>query len=299
MWLDEPGLLIPPYINYHFSVGPVVHAVIPRGRFAHDTDVGLPVKKNSRFGVFFLKLSTFQVLSCCTLAGLVLAVICAGCTATGLKAVTDNESSGAPAETPVSATPAISPGNTSAVPVAAKPTPAPTSAPAKTVYATYSNPTYGLTISYPEDWQVQEPDQLALRDYGRMTLNIANFVTPSNKPIAIMSVDVDPASTTDLEKYFNTAILSHQSYYEHWELTKHNPQLKISDNFAYRSDYRISDDNGWVKTCGIQLYTIVKGRPYIFTFKGSEAAYNEYLVDFQDLIRFIRITPVVETPLYR
>lgn len=128
------------------------------------------------------------------------------------------------------------------------------------------------------------------RDYWRLTLNIANFITPAKGSSVIRSVDVDPASTTELKKYFNTAILTHQSGYENWELSKHNPRMKVSDNFAFRSDYRIGEDkHGTVN--GVRIYTIVHGTPYIFTFRGSESTYNEYLDDFQDMIRLIRTGP--------
>ena len=66
---------------------------------------------------------------------------------------------------------------------------------------TYKNAEYGIALSYPGDWEVQEPDSLALRDYGRSTINIVNFYSPGKDTYAVFSVDIDPTSTSDLEYY--------------------------------------------------------------------------------------------------
>ena len=68
---------------------------------------------------------------------------------------------------------------------------------------TYMNTEYGIALSYPGDWEVQEPDSLALRDYGRSTINIVNFYSPGQNIYAVFSVDIDPTSATDLESYYN------------------------------------------------------------------------------------------------
>jgi len=167
-------------------------------------------------------------------------------------------------------------------------------------YATYTNSQYGITLSYPKDWEAQEAGDLAVRDYGKETINIVNFYSPGKDSYVTFSVDVDPSTTTDLEKYYNTAIIALQKSYPHWEMTKHNAQLKISDNFAYRIDYRISHEDSTKTDYGLQAYTIIKGTPYIFTYQAkdltpTDETYTANLDEAQAMIKSVSITPVTVT----
>ncbi len=161
----------------------------------------------------------------------------------------------------------------------------------------YRNAEYGIAMSYPGDWDVQEPDSLALRDYGRSTINIVNFYSPGKNIYAVFSVDIDPTSTNDLESYYNHAVLALQSYYPHWTMTKHNPQLVVSENKAYRIDYKVEHEDSIKYDYGYQVYTIADKTPYIFTYQvqnitPSDETYNEYLDESQDMIKSATLTPV-------
>jgi hypothetical protein len=162
---------------------------------------------------------------------------------------------------------------------------------------TYKNTEYGITLSYPGNWEVQEPDSLALRDYGRSTINIVNFYSPGQNTYAVFSVDIDPASTSDLESYYNHAVLALQSYYPHWTMTKHNPQLVVSENKAYRIDYKVEHEDSIKYDYAYQVYTIADKSPYIFTYQvqnipPTDETYNEYLDESQDMVKSVVITPV-------
>ena len=159
----------------------------------------------------------------------------------------------------------------------------------------YSNSQYGITLSYPSTWKLAENSQLSRKDYGRQTLTLTTIQSPENDP-AILSIDIDPDTATDLENYFNRAVLALQVSHPHgWESTKHNAQLKVSDNFAYRIDYTITPENTVRNDYGIEVFTIVRGSPYIITFKGSEAAYKNHLGDFEDILKSIRLTSSATT----
>lgn len=211
-------------------------------------------------------------------------------------------------------TPATSPGTPSQTTVLTQNTPTPSSTTTlKTVttlpaaatipivqHATYTNSPYGITMSYPKDWDAQEASDLAVRDYGKDTINIVNFYSPGKDSYVTFSVDVDPSTTTDLEKYYNTAIIALQATYPHWEMTKHNAQLKVSDNFAYRIDYRIPHEDSTKTDYGLQVYTIVKGTPYIFTYQAkdltpTDETYTSNLDEAQDMIKSVSINPVTVT----
>lgn len=162
---------------------------------------------------------------------------------------------------------------------------------------TYKNSEYGITLSYPGDWEIQEPDSLALRDYGRSTINIVNFYSPGKDTYAVFSVDIDPSSTSDLESYYNHAVLALQSYYPHWTMTKHNAQLVVSDDKAYRIDYKVEHEDSIKYDYAYQVYTIAGKTPYIFTYQvqdipPTDETYNEYLDESQDMVKSVVITPV-------
>lgn len=162
---------------------------------------------------------------------------------------------------------------------------------------TYKNAEYGITMSYPDDWEVQEPDSLAMRDYGKSTINIVNFYSPGQDTYAVFSVDIDPTSATDLESYYNHAVLALQSYYPHWTMTKHNAQLVVSEDKAYRIDYKVEHEDSIKYDYAYQVYTIADKTPYIFTYQVQNIpqgnnVYNDYLDESQDMVKSVVITPV-------
>lgn len=74
-----------------------------------------------------------------------------------------------------------------------------------------------VTLSYPSGWNLEQPQVTAMRDYGRTTINIANFFSPvapgvlspeldpDGHPYTTISIDVDPQPVSDNEHYFNVA----------------------------------------------------------------------------------------------
>ena len=196
---------------------------------------------------------------------------------------------------------------------AATPAPTPLAAPATQItaevttipatatplqYATYTCSTYGLSLSYPADWQLQGSGDLAPRDYGRTTYNLVNIFSPGTGTYAIFSVDVDPATTSDLEAYFNSAVVALQKTYPKMTLTSHSAQLKVSGNNAYRVDYQYPTDGTSQTSYGFQVYTIVDKTPYIFTYQAqnlvpTDKVYNNNLDDAQAIIKSVSFSPVI------
>jgi len=225
---------------------------------------------------------------------LVLGIFCAGCT-TGTAS-----SSGSPTETPVQAQNTPTPLTVTATSAAVTTTLPVAATTAAVQYAMYTNSQYGITMSYPSDWEMQESGQLAVRDYGRNTLNVVNFFSPGNDSYATFSVDVDPATTTDLGKYYNLAVVALQDYYPYLVMTKHDAQLDVSGNLAYSIDYQVPLEDNINSGYGHQVYTIVQGTPYIFSYEGTNISptndvYAAHLGEAEDMIRNVTISPVTST----
>ncbi len=219
---------------------------------------------------------------------LVCAIICAGCSSSNSSANPSQPASSSPVPTYQSAPPVT------------------TSSQLAVITTTLSN---GITIRYPSDWQKEVTSETSMRDYGRSTTNIANFyspyitgerVLPSYQNVdtskhTTMSIDVDPNPVTDFENYFNLATLALQNKYGHFEITKHNYQLKISSTRTfegYRS-YQLDFDTDNMR--GTYIFTNVDGTIYIFSFQNP----SPYSAEVMDMYKSISIVPPVPAPVQK
>jgi hypothetical protein len=198
------------------------------------------------------------------LPGLVLVVLCvilsAGCTsAPDTHAVT-------PAQTVV---PTVNPVTETATPVASVTTM--TSPQTPVPLSTYTNTKYGITLRYPATWTYIEPDTVGMRIYGRTTMNIANFSVPGADNDSL-SIDIDPGYTGTLDNYFNLASLATQSSVVQQNLTyvqsSSTFEGSISGHTAYRLQYTIETLEKYPVAVYSQIYTLVDGNMYIFTYSG-------------------------------
>jgi hypothetical protein len=164
-------------------------------------------------------------------------------------------------------------------------------------YLTYTNEYYRISIPYPDTWEKEEPNSFDVRDYGENTINIVNFFSPGKVPCyATFSIDVDTQNSEDLEQYYNTAVLDLQKYYRNlgydWKITKHNAQFAVSGNPAYRLEFEIDKSTG----CGqgttniIQIYTMVKGTPYIITYDRGPDESGIWKETIETMIKSMKIT---------
>lgn len=166
---------------------------------------------------------------------------------------------------------------------------------------------HGVTVTVPSNWEKEIPiEEDALRDYGRVTTNIANFYSPDvpylskrwnqSQPnidksnYTVMSIDVDPGTVTDFEQYFNLATLALQNTYGYISITKHNYQLKISGYDAYKLDFDTSlDENTDMRAS--YIFTDVDGTIYIFVFKNPSL----YSSEVEDIYKSAKIISMVTT----
>jgi hypothetical protein len=175
------------------------------------------------------------------------------------------------------------------------------SSPAKGKYTSSSQ--YGITLTYPADWEKEDAGDTAMRDYGRVTTNIANFYSPDisreraylaqpnidTASYTAMSIDVDPEPVTEFDQYFNLVVIALQKYYGHIDITKHDYLLKISqtDKFQGYQSYQIDFDTASMR--GSYIFTNVDGTIYVFAFKNP----SPYAAEIRDIYKSIRIDPLV------
>ena len=159
----------------------------------------------------------------------------------------------------------------------------------------------GVTITYPSDWQKEETSETSMRDYGRITTNIANFYSPDISPeraqagqpnvdtsrYTTLSIDVDPSPVTDFEQYFNLVTIALQKKYGHIDITKHNYQLKISKTTAFDGYKSYQMDFDTTNLRGSYIFTNVDGTVYIFAFRNP----SPYSAEVQDMYMSVRIVP--------
>ena len=153
---------------------------------------------------------------------------------------------------------------------------------------------YGITISCPRDWVLEETGVPVTRDYGRDVVSIANLYSPALPPWqrmagqnpdpsdrTILTVDVDDAGETGLEDYFNRATVALQDEYGSIDITRHNLQLSISGYKAYRMDFDAKDLRG------TYIFTKAGGRVYIFSFSNP----TPYSSEVEAMYKSIVISP--------
>jgi hypothetical protein len=152
---------------------------------------------------------------------------------------------------------------------------------------------YGVTLTYPNDWERQDVLTSGVRDYGKNTKNIANFYSPNEIPgdtlsYNSLSIDLDQNVQEDFDQYFNQATLAIGKTYN-TQMKAHSYSLKISGYDSYELDFETND----VK--GTYLFTNADGSIYIFAFKGTTkpVAVEALSGEIVDIYKSIRLNPPV------
>jgi hypothetical protein len=152
---------------------------------------------------------------------------------------------------------------------------------------------YGVVISYPNDWERQDALTSGVRDYGKDTINIANFYSPNEIPgdslsYNSLSIDLDQNVPDDFEQYFNQATLAIGKTYNP-QMEAHSYSVKISGYDSYELDFQTHE----VK--GTYIFTKTDGSMYIFAFKGpNKPVAVSKLSDVKiDIYKSIQLNPPV------
>lgn len=229
------------------------------------------------------------VLSGSLAIALVLLLLTAGCTSGAGPSATAPPTDSTTA-VPVTTAP---PATTSSTPA-----PVPTSTKIPTTTVSLSN---NVTITYPSDWEKEEPLTTALREYGRTTTNIANFFSPTitparntnlanhdRSPYTTFSIDVDTQTHTDEDRYFNLATVAIQKSLGTIEITRHE-QLPMAKGISGYKTYALEFDTKDFKRH--YRFVNVDGRFVIITVKNP----LPYSTEIDDMFKSIKITMAANT----
>ena len=163
------------------------------------------------------------------------------------------------------------------------------------VFKPFTNELYRISLIYPADWEKQESEYLELQDYGQKTITIVNFFSPTRgSNYNTFSIDIDPNCKTELDDYYNHAILSFQDFYGRVVVTKHMSNWKISDKTAYRIDYLYYDSESKQDQKALFVVTKIDEDIYIISFKGYDYVFDDNLDEAEAMLKSIKITPKIE-----
>jgi hypothetical protein len=212
---------------------------------------------------------------------LVFAVLTAGCTSS-------SADPGSPVATPeITVSPQeVQEVQTPGVPVT------PTSVPVKMVTLTH-----GMTISVPVDWEIKELSDTSLREYGRVTTNFANLFSPTmaNGNYMTVSMDVDPETVTDSDRYFNLATVAVQKEYGTIEITHHTQTgsgqtlSACSGCKQYNLEFKTKTVQRWYH------FVDVGGIFYVVTINNPNIDYDQV----NEMLKSIKISNSVSTQKQR
>lgn len=147
-----------------------------------------------------------------------------------------------------------------------------------------------ISLSYPEDWEMETPGDFALRDYGRVTTNLANFFSPTtyNGKYTAVSVDIDPETVSDNDHYFNLATVALQKHYGTIEITHHTQQesgVTLISACSICKHYNLEFDTKTLDKWYHFVY--VGGTFYIVSINNPDLNHEQVLI----FLKSIKITP--------
>jgi len=157
----------------------------------------------------------------------------------------------------------------------------------------------GITMAYPVTWEMDELSDTSLRDYGRVTTNIVNFFSPiyADDTYITVSVDVDPETISDNDRYFNLATVAVQKTFGTIEITHHTQSATYqifhcseckTYNLEFEADLETRTDSEIDISTLQRWYHFIDadGTFYIITINNPGLAYDQVY----EMLKSIRIT---------
>jgi hypothetical protein len=150
-------------------------------------------------------------------------------------------------------------------------------------FSTYENPTYGVKIQYPSNWQKMDFD----RHNSNNSLPIAGFIPPSENDSGLLEnlmvvVKKLHSQNTSLKQFVDSLIPSYKSKLHNFQLIELNPLTTPALNSAYKIEYTHSSDMLMLKT--MEVWTINGGIAYMISYNADSSDFSSYLPTIQKMI---------------
>ena len=162
-------------------------------------------------------------------------------------------------------------------------------------FKTYENPKFGLKLSYPPTWSVDE----LRKDPATPSNNsiVAIFKSPSqgknDKYLenVIINVQGPRSDIKSLETYTQNSLKAFNNMSDTIKVTKSSNDASLSGIPAHRLEYTSSGIPG-LNLKKMQVFTVVNNNTaYVVTYGAEEPEYQKNLQDVQKLINSINIDP--------
>jgi PsbP len=169
------------------------------------------------------------------------------------------------------------------------------SATIKPIFSTYENPTYGVKIQYPSNWQKMDFD----RHYCNNSFPIAGFIPPSENDSGLLEnlmivVKKLHSQNTSLKQFVDSLVSSYKSSLHEFKLLGLNPLTTPALNSAYKIEYTHSSDMLMLKT--MEVWTINEGMAYMISYNADSSDFSNYLPVIQKMIdSFATTTTNIQT----
>ena len=161
-------------------------------------------------------------------------------------------------------------------------------------FSTYENPTYGVKIQYPSNWQKMDFD----RHYGNNSLPIAGFIPPSENDSGLLEnllivVKKLHSQNTPIKQFADSLVSSYKSNLHNFQLIELNPLTTPALNSAYKIEYTHSSDMLMLKT--MEVWTISGGIAYMISYNADSSDFSNYLPIIQKMIDSFATTTITTT----
>jgi photosystem II reaction center protein PsbP len=162
-------------------------------------------------------------------------------------------------------------------------------------FSTYENPTYGVKIQYPSNWQKMDFDG----HHGNNSLPIAGFIPPSENDSGLLEnllivVKKLHYQNTPIEQFADSLVSSYKSNLHNFQLIELNPLTTPALNSAYKIEYTHSSDMLMLKT--MVVVTISGGIAYMISYNADSSDFSNYLPIIQKMIDSLQLQQQILRP---
>jgi hypothetical protein len=144
-------------------------------------------------------------------------------------------------------------------------------------FQNYQNPTLGVSIQYPSDWELQEESNDKLR-----------FIKQEGFVTADLNVENQDESETTLTEYANTRVNELQAQRSGFQLISNEPTT-ISNKPAQKVVYTFEREEDGKTNKVMRIWSTNEDKLYTLAYIAESSQYDRYLPTFQRMVDSFRI----------